>query len=983
METTTVSEIRIDPSDWGDHVATPGHPQIVVGGPGTGKTEFLCRRIASAISAGTDPHAIVILTFSRLSVNDIRTRLFDAIGSPSYQVQVATYHSLANRLVEANYSSLGWQQAPAVLAGPEHEDFVLSVLKKEDPSRWADRYRSILGTNAMASELTDFILRFHEQNNTVADLARTEIPEWEGISGFLTRYNNELTASHRIDYGRLLNEAVAVVESDSNISDSYHHVFADEYQDTSPVQARILFGLSRTSRSLTVAADPYQSIYSFRGTDMGNVLGFPAKAFEALGGVADRLVLTTSFRVPQEILAAAVNVTGRELPGAAGKVASVRTKGSVESHIFGSPDSESEWIASDIERLHLVDGVDLNRIAIFTRSGGPFQQRVAASLERRRIPHGLTLEQLEDQPVVRFVYDLVASASGAQAETDVADTMRSLLLGPFVAAPHGAVNEVVADVEGGTSWPDAIATRIAHAGPLADLLRDPSWADSVPARTGLWQLWNALPQLHSIANDDDRISDRMAWSAFSQAVTRMGERAPKATLRDQQMLASSSDIEADALFSFRSGAASGVTIATMHRAKGTEYDAVYVAHAVEGLLPDLREKDSLLRTRLLNPHLPEERVEYMHFRLNEERRLAYTAMTRATDRVVWTATELDSKSEQIRPSQFLAQVASPTVPTSDATPLTHRGYEAMLRRTLRDPLADDVERLASLTVLADAVAHGFVDQAQRYGTAERGGDTGFIAPDHRSSPSQANTYSQCPRRYALERFATKKDSSSPHMTFGTLIHKVLEIAEAEVLESDAPRSTFERAIEILDEVWDELGFGDDSIGRAWYRRAEVVLTNLYEKWPNSADVVAVETDVRIDLADTSWAGKIDRVEVAAGKLTVVDYKTSRKSATVPEAKESLQLGFYLLAAQANDDLSGLGEVAAAEFWFPFSPPKVKSIVTREFDIEKLTNVREQLIDVAHGIRAEEFPAILGDGCDQCDFAHVCPARSEGREAFVS
>ena len=267
-------------------------------------------------------------------MNDIRTRLFDSIGSASYQVQVATYHSLANRLVEAHYQTLGWQKAPTVLAGPEHEAFVHTVLEDEDRANWSKSYGAILGTAAMASELTDFILRFHEQNNTLADLSRSEIPEWKGLSNFLTRYNAALTASHRIDYGRLLNEAVELVESDLGISDAYEHVFADEYQDSSPVQSRILFGLAKTSRSLTVVADPYQSIYSFRGTDIHNVLDFPAKASDALGGEADRLVLTTSFRVPEEILAAAVNVTGRELPGAAGKVASIRTKRiGCESHI--------------------------------------------------------------------------------------------------------------------------------------------------------------------------------------------------------------------------------------------------------------------------------------------------------------------------------------------------------------------------------------------------------------------------------------------------------------------------------------------------------------------------------------------------------------------------------------------------------------------------------------------------------------------------
>ena len=146
--------------------------------------------------------------------------------------------------------------------------------------------------------------------------------------------------------------------------------------------------------------------------------------------------------------------------------------------------------------------MELGRIAVFTRSGGAFQQRVAASLERRGIPHGLTLEQLEDQPIVRFVYDLVAFASGSLSESDVVDTIRSILMGPFVAAPHGSVNKAIQDVEAGASWPATISRRVKHGDALAGLLNDTSWADSLPARMGLWHVWNTLPQLHTIASDE-------------------------------------------------------------------------------------------------------------------------------------------------------------------------------------------------------------------------------------------------------------------------------------------------------------------------------------------------------------------------------------------------------------------------------------------------------------------------------------------------
>ncbi|KAA3637258.1 MAG: ATP-dependent helicase [Armatimonadetes bacterium] len=985
METIDVAETRIDPSEWDAHIAPPGYAQMVVGGPGTGKTEFLCRRVVAAINDGCDPASIAVLTFSRRSVNDVRTRLFSAIGSASYRVQVATYHSLANRLVEAHHAALGWAAAPTVLAGPEHERFVLSILEQEDPNNWRAPYRPIVKTPAMASEVTDFILRFHEQTMTIADLERSSVPEWEGLAGFLRRYDEELTATGRIDYGRLLNEAVLVLETNPGIVASYSHVFADEYQDTSHAQARLLFGLAQHSKSLTVAGDPYQSIYSFRGTDLDNVLNFPTHAASQLGTKADRLVLTTSFRVPEQILEAAVNVTGRALPGAAGKVKSIRTRGSVATHVFDNPDAESEWIASDIERLHLVDGIALSRIAVFTRSGGSFHHRVAASLDRRSLPHTLTLEQLEDQPVVRFVHDLVAVAGSDESivdRPDVTDTMRSILLGPFMAAAPATVNAVVRRVNDGAEWSTEIAERIPHGRAIASLLNDHAWATEMPAEQGLWHLWKSLPPLHGIAVDDDRIPDRRAWSAFAQSVTRFGSRAPHATLRDQQILSATSDIEADPLFSFRAGPAAGVAIATLHAAKGTEYDAVYIAHAVEGLLPDLRTKDSLLKTRLLNPQLPEDPSAYVQFRLSEERRLAYTAMTRATDRVVWTATVVDNPSEQIEPSRFLRQIGEPIRPVGVDRPLTRRGYEAALRRTMHDPLALDVERLAAMIILAEGPDHGFDSPTDRYGVAVEGTDQGFVPSDHRLSPSQANTYDQCPRRFAFDRFATRLQTSTFNMELGTLIHKVLELAEAETIESGRERSTLARALEILESLWDEYDFGSAPVASSWHRRAVSILEHQYQKWPASGPPVRAEVSLSLQLDGTNWKGTVDRIERIGDALKIVDYKTSKSVPTVAEAAASLQLGFYVLATAADPELATIGTVRGAEFWFPAPEPSKDAIKTRSFDMTNLDAVRERLETIAHAVHDEDFPATPNSDCHRCDFLSVCPAQKEGREAFA-
>jgi RecB family exonuclease len=258
-----------------------------------------------------------------------------------------------------------------------------------------------------------------------------------------------------------------------------------------------------------------------------------------------------------------------------------------------------------------------------------------------------------------------------------------------------------------------------------------------------------------------------------------------------------------------------------------------------------------------------------------------------------------------------------------------------------------------------------------------------MTPDHVTSPSQAGSYDECPRKYALERFATHKDAESVYLQFGNLIHKVLEIAELTAVDGGRSRSTLEEASAVLDSLWDELGFGSDAVGRSWRRRADGVLVNLFEKWPTSADPLKIEHVFSTDLEGTQWSGKADRIEQSAGNLKVIDYKTSKQPATNDEAKASLQLGFYILAAMADPEVAAHGDVTGASFWYPAANPNKHAIATRDFDMGNLDAVKDRLVDIAHAIAAEKFEPVVNASCDRCEFISVCPAQKEGREAFAT
>ena len=176
--------------------------------------------------------------------------------------------------------------------------------------------------------MTDFILRASEQLHTPDDIATAQRADWRGLPAFLARYGAELRSRGRIDYGTLISTAVALIDHSPPGDGSPHYVLVDEYQDTTTAQVRLLQALQKAGYEILVAADPYQSIYSFRGASLENVESFETDFAKTTP--ASRLLLTTSFRTPAAIMEASVGVTTGDLPGATGAVNPAPGQGAVE-----------------------------------------------------------------------------------------------------------------------------------------------------------------------------------------------------------------------------------------------------------------------------------------------------------------------------------------------------------------------------------------------------------------------------------------------------------------------------------------------------------------------------------------------------------------------------------------------------------------------------------------------------------------------------
>ncbi|MFH1329810.1 MAG: ATP-dependent DNA helicase [Actinomycetota bacterium] len=990
-------ETRVDPGGWDAAVATAAGPQLVVAGPGAGKTEFLVRRAIHLIdAAGLRPEQVLLLSFSRRGAADLRSRVATGLGRSFTVIPASTFHSFAFRLLEAHGHHLGlWDHLPALLTGPEQVALVADLLAAEDPALWPLPFRGLLRTHTLAGEVADFVLRCQENLVGPAALAvRAQgRADWRALPGFLERYRAALADRGRIDYGTVQAAAVDLLDAPAvaeAVADQFRYLLVDEYQDTTVAQARLLQGLYRPHHNLTVAGDPYQSIYSFRGAALTNVAEFPAAFPDASGRPARRLVLTTSFRVPAEILAAAVRVTaGGGLPGEAGPVVPAPGRGSVETYAFDQQTHEAEWIAAEVQRVHLRDRLPYRRIAVLVRTKRRLLTELSRALERRGIPHDEPDRRLADHPAVRVVLDCVRAATTAGPEQAAA--LRRLLLGAPATLTLSALHDLEREqARTGLPWAEVVRRRLPGGESLADLVSDPGWAAKRPAVDGFWHLWSTLPHAAEVARSPRRAAERAAWSSLAQVLERLNERDPRATLADYLRWSEAEDFEATPLLEYASPDHDRLTLATLHQAKGVEFDLVFIADAVEGVFPDLRPRESLLGVRHLSPTLPGESGAYARFRLQEEKRLAYTAMCRARARVVWTCTRRGAERGPGRPSRFLAPAAgvrtvgeAARAPSEPAEPSTPLEAEAWLRRLLADPEQPTPRRLAALGVLVGPATRRARPPEELAGVLEPGPDTGLIPADLALSPSQADSYLKCPRRYAFEHWLQVGAEGSVYAGFGSLVHAVLEEVEGQALDAGEAHGTLAAALAALDRRWDPAPFGGGAWADAWRRRADDVLRHLYEQWPGKGRVAAVEQPLSLDVAGVRWRGRADRIEVRPGeppRLNIVDYKTSRNAVSVDDAAASVQLGFYLLAVAADPRLSALGEAAGAEMWFPAA--RTKKVTTRPFDPARLGEVGGRMTLAAEGIRAERWDPLPGSHCRNCAVRLVCPAWPEGREAYL-
>ncbi|MBO0516065.1 ATP-dependent helicase [Streptomyces beijiangensis] len=955
-----------------DHAGEGSGPLLVLAGPGTGKTTTLVEAVARRVAEGGDPERILVLTFSRKAAAELRDRMAARLGG-ARGPQATTFHSFCYAVVRAHQDADLYAEPLRLLSGPEQDLAVRELLAGQldlGHIRWPDELRACLTTRGFADEVRAVLARSRElglRPETLADFARRiGRPDWDAAASFLAEYLDVLEMQGVLDYAELVHRAIPVVE-EADLGRSYDTVFVDEFQDTDPAQVRLVQALAGGGRTLIAFGDPDQSIYTFRGADVGGILRFPDDFRRTDGSPAPVAVLRTSRRSGSALLAATRLLTQRmpltRLPSkkvrAHRDLGAVRAGGRVEAYTYPTAGTELDNIADILRRAHLEEGVPWGEMAVLVRAGGRSIPAVRRALTSAGVPLDIDGDDLalRHEPAVaplllalRTVADAVQEPD-SRLRTEVALELLASPLGGMDAADLRKLGRALRDEEraGGNRVPppsDELLAR-AVAEPERLVVHDASYArgaqrlgkllagarqvltEGGTAERALWELWNGTswPQrlqrsaLRGGAGGRNADRDLDAVCALFDTAARAEERTGgRGALNFLEEL-DAQDIAADTL-TRRALRPDAVRLMTAHRSKGLEWSLVVVAGVQEGLWPDLRRRGSLLeadrigRDGLAEPLTP-------GALLSEERRLFYVAATRARERLVVTAVKAPADDGD-QPSRFLAELG---VEPKDVTgrprrPLAVAALVAELRATTVDPHASQTlreaaaHRLARLAALADEEGQPLVPSAHPYRW------WGLYEPTRSAVPLRdrdepvalsgsaldqlANT---CSLQWFLGREVKADEPATAAQGFGNVVHVLAD----EVASGRTP-ADLAVLMERLDSVWDGLAFDAPWKSVQEKENARNALER-FLRWHvmDRAARTPVATEHGFDVTLEAGAyevrirGSMDRVETdAEGRAYVVDFKTGKSTVTKDEVAHHPQLAVYQLAVRegAVDEIFG-------------------------------------------------------------------------------
>jgi DNA helicase-2/ATP-dependent DNA helicase PcrA len=354
---------------------------LIVAGAGTGKTRTLVYRVAHLLQHGVKAERILLLTFTRRAAHEMLTRAERLVGVVSGHVHGGTFHSTGNRLLRTFGQSAGLPKDFSIMDEADAEDLIGLARANLGYGKQEKRFPK--------KETLHWIYSRHVNTEVpVEDILGGELPQFadytDDVLRIFAEYTSRKIERNLVDYDDLLLFWQLMLEHSAPLAERiaalYDHILVDEYQDSNLTQARILRGMCRTHQNITVVGDDAQSIYSFRGANVHNILDFP-KQFPG----AHLVTLEQNYRSTQPILDVTNTLISRAEHRFTKNLWTKRGGGETPWLVAARDEQQqTKFVVDRVLELH-EEGIPLREIAVLFRAAY-MSADLEIELSNRRVP---------------------------------------------------------------------------------------------------------------------------------------------------------------------------------------------------------------------------------------------------------------------------------------------------------------------------------------------------------------------------------------------------------------------------------------------------------------------------------------------------------------------------------------------------------------------------------------------------------------------
>ena len=649
-------------------------PLLILAGAGSGKTRVLTHRIAYLIAEkDINPWNILAITFTNKAAQEMRERVDQITGEMGNSIWVSTFHSTCVRILRRYIDRLGYDTNFTIYDTDDQKTLMKEVCRKLDIDTKKYKERSLL---AQISHAKDELITPDEMlMNAGADFNQKKVAE------VYREYQSALRRNNALDFDDLIVKTVELFQNCGDVLEYYQerfrYIMVDEYQDTNTAQFKFVSLLASRYENLCVVGDDDQSIYKFRGANIGNILGF-----ERVFPDAKVIRLEQNYRSTRNILNAANDVIANNTERKSKTLWTENPEGEkIHFRQFMNGFEEAEYVVGDISKKHRENTAHYRDCAILYRTNAQsrlFEEKCLLANIPYKIVGGVnfyarkeikdllcylkSIDNAADDLAVRRILNVPKRGIGATTVgrvQDYADNMNISFYDALrVAEEVPSIGRSLSKIDGFVTFIQSLKSK-AEAYTVTELLEEvidlTGYVDELKAE-------DTEESRARIENIDELISKTVSYQETMEAEQR--EATLSGFLEEIALIADIDSVEADQDY---------VLLMTLHSAKGLEFPYVYLAGLEDGIFP---------RSMCIFSGDSSD--------MEEERRLCYVGITRAMKELTLTSAQqrmIRGETQYNRVSRFVREIPRELVelghtvqtrkPSASETPSPKSSYMQM------------------------------------------------------------------------------------------------------------------------------------------------------------------------------------------------------------------------------------------------------------------------------------------------------------------